>query len=149
MKTAAASSRILRGPNSTLRNTTKTPLNMVAMLSTVGIQEASSKPKPNAPRRSGKPTLIRREFKVAIPAPRKTPTIPKYGLVVSARLDGGGGAPLVRTVALTESPGRSRSAAWPESRTIFTGTRCTIFVKLPVALSGGSKANCEPLAGDT
>ena len=33
------------------------------------------------------------------------------------------------------------------SNAIFTGTRCTIFVKLPVALSGGSSANCEPLAG--
>ena len=32
---------------------------------------------------------------------------------------------------------------------IFTGRRCTIFVKLPVALSGGNKANCEPLAGAT
>jgi hypothetical protein len=25
--------------------------------------------------------------------------------------------------------------------------RCTTLVKLPVALSGGSSANCEPLAG--
>jgi len=30
---------------------------------------------------------------------------------------------------------------------ILTGTRCVTFVKLPVALSGGSKANCDPLAG--
>ena len=30
-----------------------------------------------------------------------------------------------------------------------TGMRCTILVKLPVALSGGSKANSRPLAGDT
>ena len=29
-----------------------------------------------------------------------------------------------------------------------TGTRCTILVKLPVALSGGSSANSRPLAGD-
>ncbi len=28
-----------------------------------------------------------------------------------------------------------------------TGSRCTILVKLPVAFSGGSKLNSEPLAG--
>ena len=31
--------------------------------------------------------------------------------------------------------------------TIFTGTRCTILVKLPVALSGGKRLNWAPLAG--
>src|SRR5215472_7726229 len=51
------------------------------MLSAVGIQEASSKPRPSAPRRSGSPTLIKREFSVAIPAPRNTPRIPTYGFV--------------------------------------------------------------------
>ena len=57
-------------------------------------------------------------------------------------------APLVRTAAITDSPGRNRpTVAWPGSSTIFTGTRCTIFVKLPVALSGGNSANCDPLAG--
>src|SRR5580704_8623110 len=57
---------------------------------------------------------------------------------------------LVRIVAITDRPGRNRwAAAWPRSSTIFTGTRCTTFVKLPVALSGGNNANCEPLAGDT
>ena len=30
-----------------------------------------------------------------------------------------------------------------------TGTRCTTFVKLPVALSGGSSANFEPVAALT
>ena len=45
MKIAAAGSRILRGPYKTFRKTTKTPLNIVAMLSAVGIQDASSKPK--------------------------------------------------------------------------------------------------------
>ena len=30
-----------------------------------------------------------------------------------------------------------------------TGTRCTILVKLPVALSGGSSENTEPEAGAT
>ena len=29
-----------------------------------------------------------------------------------------------------------------------TGSRCTILVKLPVALSGGSSENTEPDAGD-
>ncbi len=33
------------------------------------------------------------------------------------------------------------------SSTIFTGTRCTILVKLPVAFSGGSSANCAPVPG--
>src|SRR5262249_3056891 len=83
VKIAAAGSRILRGPYKAFRKTTKTPLNMVAMLSAVGIQEASSKPRPSAPRRSTSPTLIKRAFSVAIPAPRNTPTIPTYGLVVS------------------------------------------------------------------
>ena len=39
---------------------------------------------------------------------------------------------------------RARSSA---SSTIFTGMRCTTLVKLPVALSGGSRANSWPLAG--
>src|SRR6266852_77451 len=138
------------------------------MLSVVGIQEASSKPKPVAPRRSGRPTLTRRAFSVAIAAPKKTPRIPTYGLVATwnERIAGGAArlspqrqspedlrhwpALLVRTVAITDRPGRNRvTIACPPSSTIFTGKRCTIFVKLPVALSGGNNANCEPLAGDT
>jgi hypothetical protein len=53
------------------------------------------------------------------------------------------------SVTTTDSPGRMRGsvAAGPSSR-IFTGTRCVTFVKLPVALSGGSSANCAPVAGD-
>ena len=35
----------------------------------------------------------------------------------------------------------------PASRVIFTGMRWTTLVKLPVALSGGSRANSWPLAG--
>ncbi len=31
--------------------------------------------------------------------------------------------------------------------TIFTATRCTTLVKLPVALSGGSRAYCAPEPG--
>src|SRR5260370_35227176 len=90
---AAAGSRILRAPNTAFKKTQKTPLNIVAMLSAVGIHEASSKPRPRAPRRSGRPTLIRRAFSVAIPAPRKTPRIPRYGSVASwgrPDCDGGG-----------------------------------------------------------
>jgi len=57
--------------------------------------------------------------------------------------------PLVRTFAVTDNPGRNRAAlAWSGSSTIFTGIRWTIFVKFPVALSGGNKANWEPLAGE-
>jgi hypothetical protein len=56
---------------------------------------------------------------------------------------------LVLIVATTDMPGRS----WPasgssRSSTTFTGMRWTILVKLPVALSGGSRANSWPLAGD-
>src|SRR3974377_201021 len=96
VKIAAAGRRILRVPYKAFRKTTKTPLNIIAMLSVVGIQEASSKPRPSAPRRSGSPTLIKREFNVAIPAPKNTPAIPMYGLVVSRdRPDcAGGGAAL-------------------------------------------------------
>ena len=48
----------------------------------------------------------------------------------------------------TDMPGSSRSSSfWPLSSAIRTGMRCTTLVKLPVALSGGSSANCEPLAG--
>src|SRR5215471_8216623 len=82
VKIPAAGSRILRGPYRTFRKTMKTPLNIIAMFSAVGIQEASSKPRLRAPRRSGSPTLIKREFRVAIPAPRNTPRIPTYGLVL-------------------------------------------------------------------
>src|SRR5215470_14831473 len=102
VKIAAAGSRILRGPYKAFRKTTKTPLNIVAMLSAVGIQEASSKPRPSAPRRSGSPTLIKREFSVAIPAPRNTPRIPTYGLVVSrGRSVCAGGGPAVGAGAIT------------------------------------------------
>src|SRR5262249_45427436 len=53
----------------------------------------------------------------------------------------------VRTVTTAEMPGRSFEVRVASSSAILTGTRCTTFVKFPVALSGGSKANCEPLAG--
>ena len=55
---------------------------------------------------------------------------------------------LVSTVGTADMPGRSRPFRRWSSSTIFTGTRCTILVKLPVALSGGSSANSSPLAGD-
>src|SRR5262249_40924485 len=50
----------------------------------------------------------------------------------------------------TDIPGRSCAIkGCPGSNSIRTGTRCTTLVKLPVALSGGSKANVDPLAGET
>src|SRR5262249_52982470 len=77
------------------------------MLSALGIHEASSKPKPAAPRRSARPTLIKREFKVARPAPRKTASIPTYGLVVidgrAGCAEGGSGDELVSTVLTAEA----------------------------------------------
>src|SRR5579871_509021 len=98
----AVNKRILRAPNHALTKTTKTPLNIVAMLSAVGIQEASSKPNPVAPRRSGRPTLTRRELRVAIPAPRNTPKIPRYGFVeLWGRTVGGAAALTVASVAVT------------------------------------------------
>src|SRR5262249_41570593 len=53
----------------------------------------------------------------------------------------------VRTTAITDRPGRKWFDAWFSSRMILTGTRCVTLVKLPVALSGGNRANCDPLAG--
>src|SRR5258706_11479496 len=82
-----------RGPNQELRKTTKHPLNMIAMFNAVVSQEASSKPNPMAPRKSGSPTVSSRPLRVAIPAPRKTPTIPSHGLVTNLDPpDGAGGA---------------------------------------------------------
>ena len=54
----------------------------------------------------------------------------------------------VSIVGSTDMPGRSRPISGSfGSMVILTGTRCTILVKLPVALSGGSSANSWPLAG--
>ena len=54
----------------------------------------------------------------------------------------------VRIVATTDMPGRNLPASGLSGliRNL-TGMRCTTLVKLPVALSGGSRANCAPLAG--
>src|SRR5882757_9767163 len=50
--------------------------------------------------------------------------------------------------ASTDIPGRSRpGSSCRDSIRIFTGMRWTILVKFPVALSGGSKLNSNPLAG--
>ena len=49
------------------------------------------------------------------------------------------------TVGTTETPsGMAMSGGMPLSITILTGTRCTIFTKLPVAFSGGKAVNFEP-----
>ena len=60
------------------------------------------------------------------------------------------GAPgLVLTLTTTDMPGRSTPCSATSAGTrMRTGRRCTILVKLPVALSGGSSANSRPLAGD-
>ena len=61
---------------------------------------------------------------------------------------GEGAARTVSIFASTDIPGRTNvPSAESASSTIFTGTRCTTLVKLPVALSGGSSANSWPLAG--
>ena len=60
------------------------------------------------------------------------------------------GAPgLVSTLTTTDMPGRSTARRPPAGTRMRTGTRCTILVKLPVALSGGSSENTEPEAGAT
>src|SRR5713101_6437636 len=93
-----------RGPNQELRKTTKQPLNIIAMFNAVVSQEASSKPKPMAPRKSGIPTVSSRPFSVAIPAPKKTPAIPSHGLVTNLDPpDGVGGAGAVLAAVLTEN----------------------------------------------
>ena len=51
-------------------------------------------------------------------------------------------------MTVTDRPGRNSRASGPSrGKAIRTGTRCTILVKLPVALSGGSRLNWAPLAG--
>src|SRR5436190_23898916 len=92
-----------RGPNHELRKTTKQPLNIMPMFNAVGSQDASSKPKAVAPRKSGSPTLSSRPFSVAIPAPKKTPAIPSQGLVTSLDAFAFSGAPgtVLTAVALT------------------------------------------------
>src|ERR1700686_3294425 len=110
-----------------------------------------------------------RPVRVTRPAPMSTPSIPNRGRVdiadgiaaavaraISAGVGGRAviaaeamvvGYRFVRTVAVTERPGRSLAARLASSSPIFTGTRCTTLVKFPVALSGGNNANCDPLAG--
>src|SRR5260370_16838624 len=78
VKTRAAERRMRRGPNTALKKTQKTPLNIMAMFSAVGSQDAVSKLKPRAPRRSARPTLSTPLFMVAMLAPIKTPRTPIY-----------------------------------------------------------------------
>jgi hypothetical protein len=56
-------------------------MNISAALKAVPIQEASSTPRCNAPRKSDRPTLIRRPVHVAIIAPNNTPKTPRRGRV--------------------------------------------------------------------
>ena len=54
-----------------------------------------------------------------------------------------------RTRTVADIPGRRLpSPAGLSNKAIRTGTRCTMRVKLPVALSGANSANCAPLAGE-
>ena len=55
-------------------------MNINAMLKAVVIHEASSTDNPNAPRKSGRPTLRSFPVSVTIPAPSMTPSVPMYGL---------------------------------------------------------------------
>ena len=56
--------------------------------------------------------------------------------------------PDVLTETTADRPGRRRpTRALSAGSTIFTGTRCTTLVKLPLAFSGGSRLNSAPLAG--
>ena len=56
---------------------------------------------------------------------------------------------LVFTLTTTDMPGRSSpSRATSAGTRMRTGRRCTILVKLPVALSGGSSENTAPDAGE-
>ena len=170
MKIAAAGSRILRGPNNTFkkhdedaaehRRHVERGRNPGSLVETKAAGAAQIR---QADAEQAGSSVWR------FPLPERLPGSRCTGCVVSSRSAGlrwwwlpawvseashlgisvTGARQFVRTVAITDSPGRSRSAvAWPASSTIFTGTRCTIFVKLPVALSGGNNANCEPLAGD-
>src|SRR5262249_59598199 len=55
----------------------------------------------------------------------------------------------VLMVVIADMPDRRRSARrWSGSRTIFTGIRCAILVKLPLALSGGRRLNSAPVPGE-
>src|SRR5579885_3209437 len=57
----------------------------------------------------------------------------------------------VLTVTTTDMPGTirfSKPFVLGRSKRIFTGTRWTILVKLPVALSDGKRAKVEPEPGD-
>jgi hypothetical protein len=55
--------------------------------------------------------------------------------------------PLI-TDTFTLIPGRNFAIVLYPFILILTGTRCTTFTKLPVALSGGSNENLAPVAGE-
>ena len=119
-------------------------------------QAPSSNPSENAPRRSGRPNVVSRLSKFARNEPSSTaPTANKgrgatppretgprwrsvSAILPASRFDSGedrhsGHQPFQQWLVLVELD--------PD------GVRCTTLVKLPVALSGGNNANCEPVAG--
>src|SRR3984893_12836233 len=71
------------------------------------------------------------------------------GASSSASLSASAAPFLVSTVAYTDMPARSRFCLATSFGTrMRTGSRCTILVKVPVALYGGSRVNTEPAAGE-
>ena len=87
----------------------------------------------------GSPTLTEASDMAALLAKRAASAPPPNSVPVR-----------VSTATTTDMPGRIRSSAATLAGTrMRTGTRCTTLVKLPVALSGGSRLKTEPDAGAT
>src|SRR5277367_113655 len=69
------------------------------------------------PRKSGSPTVSRRLFRVATPAPKNTPAIPSHGLVTNLDLPAGAcGAGAELTAALIASLPSLLAVSGPDSR---------------------------------
>ena len=172
--TALQTKSTRRVPSSAPRYTVIGPMNIVAALNAVPIHAPSSTPMPMWPRRSARPSERKRAASVAIAAPKLTARMPSSGVWersagsadARARVPAGSVTEPVAARraldmrssvgALTASfaglrpptiPIAAASISVESSSAILTGTRCTTFVKLPVALSGGRSANCDPLAG--
>ena len=130
----------------------------------VSVQVASSLLADSAPAMFGRLTLTIVVSRISmngasVAAPATSQTLPRGRHVAScqslmrSRLRRWDGSPgLIRatasarcTVGTAERPsGSGRSGSMPVSIRIFTGTRWTIFTKLPVAFSGGNAVKREP-----
>src|SRR5215470_17008229 len=73
-----------RTPNRPPRNTESGPMNIMAALNAVPIQDALSTPRCKAPRKSARPTLSNCPAHFEIIAPNSTPKTPNIGWVVTA-----------------------------------------------------------------